>query len=175
MRFFRTILATLSIVCSLSVGHSSAIASVSVYEFTATCTDCNNPLGILTLDNYTPGAALSTDNFVGFVYTSSVFQTPLTFTDVYSISGSLPENGPATMHFVTPSYPSNPGYIFATWTTGNWSLGRDGSILDYGPSHNFALQVAVPEPSTWAMVILGFAGVGFMAYRQRPKPDPRLA
>jgi hypothetical protein len=29
---------------------------------------------------------------------------------------------------------------------------------------------AVPEPSTWAMLILGFAGVGFMAYR-RNRPD----
>jgi hypothetical protein len=26
---------------------------------------------------------------------------------------------------------------------------------------------AVPEPSTWAMMMLGFAGVGFMAYRRR--------
>jgi hypothetical protein len=26
---------------------------------------------------------------------------------------------------------------------------------------------AVPEPSTWAMMILGFAGVGFLAYRRR--------
>lgn len=26
---------------------------------------------------------------------------------------------------------------------------------------------AVPEPSTWAMMILGFAGVGLMAYRRR--------
>jgi hypothetical protein len=29
---------------------------------------------------------------------------------------------------------------------------------------------AVPEPSTWAMIILGFAGVGFMAYRGKSKP-----
>ena len=28
---------------------------------------------------------------------------------------------------------------------------------------------AVPEPSTWAMMILGFAGVGFMAYRRSRK------
>ena len=28
---------------------------------------------------------------------------------------------------------------------------------------------AVPEPSTWALMILGFAGVGFMAYRRKPK------
>ena len=28
----------------------------------------------------------------------------------------------------------------------------------------------VPEPSTWAMMILGFFGIGFMAYRQKSKP-----
>jgi hypothetical protein len=33
---------------------------------------------------------------------------------------------------------------------------------------------AVPEPSTWAMMILGFAGVGFMAYRRRNK-SPALS
>jgi hypothetical protein len=33
---------------------------------------------------------------------------------------------------------------------------------------NFDVAVsAVPKPSTWAMMILGFAGVGFMAYRHR--------
>ena len=30
---------------------------------------------------------------------------------------------------------------------------------------------AVPEPSTWAMMILGFAGVGYMAYRRRNKTE----
>jgi hypothetical protein len=29
---------------------------------------------------------------------------------------------------------------------------------------------AVPEPATWAMMLLGFAGVGFMAYRRKSKP-----
>jgi hypothetical protein len=29
------------------------------------------------------------------------------------------------------------------------------------------VRPAVPEPSTWAMMILGFLGVGFMAYRRR--------
>jgi hypothetical protein len=29
------------------------------------------------------------------------------------------------------------------------------------------LTTAVPEPSTWAMMILGFAGVGFITYRRR--------
>ena len=34
---------------------------------------------------------------------------------------------------------------------------------------------AVPEPSTWAMMILGFAGVGFMAYRRRNRAMLRVA
>jgi PEP-CTERM motif-containing protein len=32
----------------------------------------------------------------------------------------------------------------------------------------------VPEPSTWAMMILGFAGVGFMAYRRSRKTTMAL-
>lgn len=35
---------------------------------------------------------------------------------------------------------------------------------------NVSLEAAVPEPSTWAMLILGFAGIGFMAYRRKSKP-----
>ncbi len=37
--------------------------------------------------------------------------------------------------------------------------------VDFSPAVS-----AVPEPSTWAMMILGFAGVGFMAYRRKSKP-----
>jgi hypothetical protein len=35
----------------------------------------------------------------------------------------------------------------------------------------FTEVAAVPEPSTWAMMILGFVGVGFMAYRRKAKPS----
>jgi hypothetical protein len=38
------------------------------------------------------------------------------------------------------------------------------------PIDTLVLTTAVPEPSTWAMVILGFAGIGFMTYRRKPKP-----
>ena len=42
---------------------------------------------------------------------------------------------------------------------------KTGDLL----SLNFAPNQisAVPEPSTWAMMILGFCGVGFMAYRRK--------
>jgi hypothetical protein len=34
---------------------------------------------------------------------------------------------------------------------------------------------AVPEPSTWAMMILGFIGVGFVAYRRKAQTALRIA
>ena len=41
-----------------------------------------------------------------------------------------------------------------------------GTISNVAASGN-AQTPAVPEPSTWAMMILGFAGVGIIAYRRR--------
>ena len=32
------------------------------------------------------------------------------------------------------------------------------------------ITTAVPEPSTWAMMILGFVGIGFMSYRRKSRP-----
>jgi len=37
------------------------------------------------------------------------------------------------------------------------------------------VEGGVPEPSTWAMMILGFAGIGFMAYRRKNRPTFRFA
>jgi len=37
------------------------------------------------------------------------------------------------------------------------------------------LTTDVPEPSTWAMMILGFFGVGFLSYRRKSKFAVRLA
>ncbi len=47
-----------------------------------------------------------------------------------------------------------------------YQSGLDTDGLDNVSFANGAVG-AVPEPSTWAMMILGFAGVGFMAYRRR--------
>jgi hypothetical protein len=67
-------------------------------------------------------------------------------------------------------------------TSGNAVLGpNEGGGLDlvvlddfiYGEP--FAVVAAVPEPATWAMMLLGFAGVGFMAYRRKSKPASMAA
>jgi hypothetical protein len=47
--------------------------------------------------------------------------------------------------------------------TGATYLSGDGVV-------DTRISGGVPEPSTWAMLLLGFAGVGFMAYRRKSKP-----
>jgi hypothetical protein len=44
-----------------------------------------------------------------------------------------------------------------------------GETLTAANGSIVTITAAVPEPSTWAMMILGFASVAFMAYRRRNK------
>jgi hypothetical protein len=50
------------------------------------------------------------------------------------------------------------------------------SLLENGrPLDPSALVASVPEPSTWAMMIMGFAGLGVLAYRRRRTPAVHCA
>jgi hypothetical protein len=49
--------------------------------------------------------------------------------------------------------------------TGN-GYGELGSDVAFGVG-TFTLTAAVPEPSTWAMMLLGFCGLGFLAFRRK--------
>ena len=44
----------------------------------------------------------------------------------------------------------------------------NGVYLTHGAIN---VAAAVPEPSTWAMLLIGFAGIGFAAYRKRRRSD----
>jgi hypothetical protein len=73
----------------------------------------------------------------------------------------------------------NPETLLAEWDPNNPLYSASASLaLGISPDIANALAVAaedtllagapaVPEPSTWAMMILGFAGIGFMTYRRR--------
>ena len=82
--------------------------------------------------------------------------------------------GPGTTDAFNSPLPTT----YDPWATGDFSTTGAFSFLDgngYAVA-NFPLNVyginlasAVPEPSTWAMMLIGFAGLGFAAYRRSRK------
>ena len=73
---------------------------------------------------------------------------------------------------------SNNGFDFADSKYTRYSVDLTNGIggfriLPFGSEGNVSIDdlsatiAAVPEPSTWAMMILGFAGVGYLTYRRR--------
>jgi hypothetical protein len=43
--------------------------------------------------------------------------------------------------------------------------GGGSSGIGGGGGGSFVWEQSIPEPSTWAMMLLGFAGLGFAGYR----------
>jgi PEP-CTERM motif len=59
----------------------------------------------------------------------------------------------------------------------NWAAAGGGIVLrGLGSSRFIPTGVSsVPEPSTWAMILVGFAGLGFVSYRASRRGAARLA
>jgi hypothetical protein len=94
--------------------------------------------------------------------TSFVFNTTLAADTLFNFSG------PGVDRFevlgIDPSLgldPNNP-VAFITALTFEGAGNFTGTMTP--------VVAAIPEPSTWAMLILGFAGIGFMAHRRKSKP-----
>jgi hypothetical protein len=51
-----------------------------------------------------------------------------------------------------------------TFLTGSFTLTDYNSGVEVG---TLEISAAVPEPSTWAMMLLGFAGIGYLTLRRR--------
>jgi PEP-CTERM motif len=49
------------------------------------------------------------------------------------------------------------------------------SFSTSGNAFEFALVPTIPEPSTWAMMLLGFAGLGYAAFRRNSKGQAAVA
>jgi hypothetical protein len=83
----------------------------------------------------------------------------------YSVTGRTPEPLHVGIGANDPEL-----HLFDTFRSFNYALPTNADLSPY-----FSFEVSlpdgfliagVPEPSTWAMLILGFCGVGFMAYRR---------
>jgi hypothetical protein len=75
---------------------------------------------------------------------------------------------PSPLYVDTAGFVANVGWAPSvtaaaySFTPGVWWQPTEGAAPAAGRPVS-----GVPEPSTWAMMILGFAGIGFMAYRRR--------
>jgi hypothetical protein len=84
--------------------------------------------------------------------------------NVYSFNAnSIPRSFDGPFTYAPAPYDSNAYIQFTS------SIAEGNSQSQYLDIRARVTTVApaLPEPSTWAMMILGFAGVGFMAYRWR--------
>jgi hypothetical protein len=99
---------------------------------------------------------------------------PLSYSYAVSADGSgvefaLPESffeGPVGATGVNAGLHPGDELILRLSQSFGYSVAGGGT---YGPDRLGAVTLsgAVPEPATWAMMILGFMGVGFMAYRRK--------
>lgn len=160
-------LCLLALPSALSLAAPAQANSVTVfteYTFVGPCLDCTElglvpgyGIGELTLENYTLGDPLTTSNLVSFVYYPTGF-TIAPYDGGYYISGSLPTIFPSAANVEILS-----GYDqFTSSATGSWCAGSSSCNDGFGSSSVWN----APEPSTWVMMLLGFAGLGFAGYRQ---------
>ena len=117
------------------------------------------------------GGLSSSDFFYNNEGFTVVFPTAVTAFGIFS-NTNLPigatlvtSSGTAATTFTTYDT-STFGFLGFTSPTPFTSATFTSSIFNI-PEIEYGSVSAVPEPSTWAMLILGFAGVGFMAYRRR--------
>jgi hypothetical protein len=154
-----------------------AMASAAVYDFTFESLDAKlaatgeiavNTAGQVTgasglisgLTDQTISAVTPNPNFSGAAYSPD---GSFIYNDLYHASGmAFDIDG---LLFATAQ---NPGGYWNLWGTspGNYSLWESVGSYNYPIEENGTLSVAaVPEPSTWAMMLVGFAGLGFAGYR----------
>jgi hypothetical protein len=128
-------------------GITQSVATVSGanYQLQFGLSDENGPNGVTTLDvtigSQTTVFTLTADN-------SGFFHKPLTTQTIDYVATS----GNTAISFIETA--TNDG-------------GNNDALIDGVSFQGPAVAGAVPEPSTWAMMILGFVGLGFMGYRRR--------
>jgi hypothetical protein len=118
----------------------------------------------LTLtDAYSFGSSISSADFVSLAYKSNDKSADLTPASFFE--GGLNADGTFTLPtFIIRDISGFPQ--FNTGDTGVWEV-ANAAGADSGSNGRFTPVVggAIPEPSTWAMMLLGFAGLGYASYR----------
>ena len=148
--------------CTAPCAAGEYIYSASISEFSLSIYSSSDTL-LQSLSSNTPGVSLgvhgssyltldTSGNVISwFLYLEKDSLAP----QIYTMKDAL---GSLTMDvgLFSIDCDSTTTYVNLVDTPGSWQV------------------AAVPEPSTWAMIILGFAGMGFMGWR-RSRRDQKLA
>jgi CHRD domain/PEP-CTERM motif len=100
-------------------------------------------------------AAPGANGPVQLLFTGFPTATSGTFSQTYDLSTALLLNGVSEAQFISDL------------EAGLAYVNIHDAIFPGGEIRGQLILTAVPEPSTWAMMILGFAGIGFLGYRRR--------
>lgn len=125
----------------------------------------NNPAGQLTsVASFGPGSYTITFDLAGNQRGAASQETVVSLGG-FSQAFTLASGVGFTTHSIT----------FTTLTGGHLKFTETGPSDQQGNLLDNVVLTAVPEPSTWAMMILGFFGVGFVAYRRKSGAALRVA
>jgi hypothetical protein len=154
--------------CAVPAEASVTVTPDKVFSFSGQCTlDCTGEATAeLTLDSsYNLGDPLSSSNFISFHYDGTDALAPFTFTvsDVVTYGGAI--SSVPGKNSVTLANAHGFGFISFNNPAGNWAV---GFLSDAGIQGSYT-ATTVPEPGTWAMLLLGFAGLGLAGYRTSGK------
>ena len=122
----------------------------------------------------------------GTIVASNVFGDPITYPNAgnngwYFRQGQAVQFAPGSVApIASDTWSIGPGTITFDVTDNNllgndfalgWAITCGNDVIQGQVDIPIQFHVGgVPEPSTWAMLLLGFAGIGFLAYRRKSKP-----
>jgi hypothetical protein len=182
--FSRVSGALAAFVLSTVLFHASAARANIVFDFSGDCTSgCTGAAaGVLTLaDSYTFGAEVTLPDFISFTYSSSardfeIIQSYLVISDGLYIKGGLNANGSLNATGLFGITPPTFFPLFQANAEGFVAF-KGLNRVDKGSTFLFRREItttspggdtgAIPEPSTWAAMLVGFATLGFAGYRKR--------
>lgn len=166
MRKFGLLVAALLASAGNSAYAASTLpASDYTFNWSGDCWDCaGTATATLKLSNYVLGSQITAANFVSFTYGGTNLFSAYSFNQINSITGSISDTAGSYFVNLSGSTPS-PAY-FRTDVAGFWSTGVTPAA-DFGNGGVWTLSAAVPEADSWALLILGFGGVGAAMRRRK--------
>jgi hypothetical protein len=167
-------------ILTVSLWPERASANI-VFDFSGTCNIAGCPdltstaSGVLTLtDAYVYGTNITGATFISFSYSSGDLSFDITSGDSPSLEGGLNSDGSfnAAEAILVESIAAStlffaePGRFTADDEGSGEPGGEAGNVFSFT---NVTPAPGVPEASTWAMLLIGFAGLGCARYRASRK------